>query len=81
MASGPIERSTNLIPQLTKEHKFNPKMIESGLSLMLVGYFKKMVVADNISGLISTVKDSPSEFSPLILFAFACLRTWRFFGP
>jgi len=55
VASGPIERSTNLIPQLTKEHKFNPKMIESGLSLMLVGYFKKMVVADNISGLISTV--------------------------
>ena len=41
ITSGPIERSTSLIPQLDQDHRFDPQMVESGLSLMLVGYFKE----------------------------------------
>ena len=73
LAAGPIERSTNLIPQFEEEHKLNTKMVESGLCLMLVGYFKKMVVADNISVIVSKIFNSPETYSPVVLFAIACV--------
>ena len=79
VASGPIERSTNLIPQFNKEHKFNKKLIETGLCFMLMGYFKKMVVADNIAVIVSTIFGSPSTFSPIILIAGACLYSFQIF--
>lgn len=79
ITSGPIERSTNLIPQFSKQHKFNPKMIESGLCFMLVGFFKKMVVADNLSGVVSRVFSNAEGYSPLILFGIACVYSLQIF--
>ena len=79
IASGPIERSTNLIPQFDKEHKFTPKMVESGLCLMLVGFFKKMVVADNLSGVVSKVFNDAELFSPIVLFGIACVYSLQIF--
>lgn len=79
IASGPIERSTNLIPQFSEEHKFNPKMVEKGLCLMLVGFFKKMVVADNISGVVSKVFADADMYSPLVLFGIACVYSLQIF--
>ena len=79
IASGPIERSTNLIPQFGKEHKFNSKMVESGLCLMLVGFFKKMVVADNLSGVVSKVFSDAEMYSPIVLFGIACAYSLQIF--
>ncbi len=79
VASGPIERSTNLIPQFSNEHKFNRKMTETGLCFMLMGYFKKMVVADNIAVIVSSVFDSASNYSPIILIGAACLYSFQIF--
>jgi D-alanyl-lipoteichoic acid acyltransferase DltB (MBOAT superfamily) len=47
MVSGPIERGKNLIPQLTQGASFRNSHIQDGLRLMLVGFFKKIFVADN----------------------------------
>jgi D-alanyl-lipoteichoic acid acyltransferase DltB (MBOAT superfamily) len=47
MVSGPIERSRQLIPQLEADRDFQPAYLQDGLSLMLVGFFKKIFVADN----------------------------------
>ncbi len=79
IASGPIERSTNLIPQFEKEHRFNSQTVESGLRLMLLGYFKKMVVADNLSGIVSKAFSSPESCTPFILFFVACLYSLQIF--
>ncbi|MCL4503537.1 MAG: MBOAT family protein [Deltaproteobacteria bacterium] len=47
MVSGPIERGHNLIPQLSADRRFQPAYLQDGLSMMLVGFFKKVFVADN----------------------------------
>lgn len=48
LVAGPIERSTRLIPQLRKEQKVNRDDFEYGINKILLGFFKKVVVADNI---------------------------------
>ncbi len=47
LVSGPIERGHQLIPQLEADRGFQPAYLQDGLSLMLVGFFKKVFVADN----------------------------------
>jgi len=47
MVSGPIERGRNLIPQLEQGADFRDSHIQDGLRLILVGFFKKIFVADN----------------------------------
>ena len=47
MVSGPIERARHLIPQLEAEASFSPAYLQDGLRWMLLGFFKKVFVADN----------------------------------
>lgn len=46
LVAGPIERSTNLLPQIKKAHSFDYKEATYGLKLMAWGYYKKLVIAD-----------------------------------
>lgn len=47
MVSGPIERARHLIPQLEAAAGFDPAYLQDGLRWMLLGFFKKVYVADN----------------------------------
>lgn len=62
LVAGPIEKSTNLLPQLTKAHKFNYTRIKEGLLLMLWGLFKKIVIADRLAVVVNTVYNSPQQY-------------------
>ena len=55
LVAGPIERSTRLIPQFHKKQIFDYERVRSGLLLMLVGFFKKVVVADNLSHYVDSI--------------------------
>lgn len=55
LVAGPIERSSNLLPQFREKHKFSLNQVKSGLLLMLWGYFLKMVIADRIALFVDTV--------------------------
>ena len=48
LVQGPISRYHNVAPSLFAEHKFDGKTVSFGLTRILWGYFKKMVVADRI---------------------------------
>ncbi len=48
LVAGPIERSTRLIPQLKEEQKVENEDFRYGIHKILLGFFKKVVVADNI---------------------------------
>lgn len=61
LVAGPIERSTNLLKQInniSQIKRFDFKRIVSGLTLMLYGYFLKMVLADRLSILVDCVYSS-----------------------
>ncbi len=70
LVAGPIERAKNLLPQFERYPHFSYEKATSGLKLMLWGYFKKMVIADQLAAVVNTVYGEPETFSgPLILLA------------
>lgn len=76
LVAGPIERSQNLLPQFREKHTPDPHLISNGLFLMLWGFFKKMVIADRLSSIVSHVYSNPESFNGIsiviatIFFAF-----------
>lgn len=63
MVSGPIERGHQLIPQLAADHRFQPAYLQDGLSMMLVGFFKKVFVADNCAVLANYAFDPANHLN------------------
>jgi len=57
MVAGPIERGRHLIPQLQQTAAFRPDYLHDGLRLIIVGFFKKVFVADNCALLANYVFD------------------------
>ncbi|MDY6987482.1 MAG: MBOAT family O-acyltransferase [Thermodesulfobacteriota bacterium] len=55
LVAGPIERSTTLLPQLRKRVEFQPGRLYEGLELVLLGLFKKIVVADTLAIYVDAV--------------------------
>jgi D-alanyl-lipoteichoic acid acyltransferase DltB (MBOAT superfamily) len=49
LVAGPIERATHLLPQVESPRRFDPERAREGLLLMCWGFFKKLVVADNVA--------------------------------
>lgn len=46
LVAGPIERAKTLLPQLEKLNAPSPKMIQDGISLIVLGLFKKVMIGD-----------------------------------
>lgn len=63
LVAGPIERYSHLGPQLFKKTRPNYPGIQSGLRLMLYGFFVKMVIADNLAPMVDSVFNSPANYS------------------
>lgn len=63
LVAGPIERFSRLTPQLKAKHAFSYDNLVNGLRLILYGLFIKMVIADNISGIVDQVYNAPDSFS------------------
>lgn len=55
LVAGPIERSTNLLPQFYQKHSFDGIRATDGLKIMLWGYFMKLVVADRCAEYVDAV--------------------------
>lgn len=65
LVAGPIERPSNLMPQLRVANKFSADNAIAGAKMMLIGFFKKICVADFISGFVNSVYNEPSSASAL----------------
>ncbi len=63
LVAGPIERPQNLLPQFTEQHRFELQRVLSGAELMVFGYFKKLVVADNLGIIVDRVYNHASSFA------------------
>jgi alginate O-acetyltransferase complex protein AlgI len=63
VVSGPIERSTRLLPQLKDPRRFDYDRVTNGLRLIFWGFFKKLVIADRLAPFVNTVFDNPDAHS------------------
>src|SRR5579872_4354102 len=53
LVAGPILRAPQLLPQLTHERKIKLEQIRDGIALIVIGYVRKVVIADTIAPLVS----------------------------
>jgi D-alanyl-lipoteichoic acid acyltransferase DltB (MBOAT superfamily) len=69
LVAGPIERADRLLGQLFEKHSLNASNISIGLKLMVMGYFKKIVIADRAAMLVDSVYNGVGDFKglPLII--------------
>lgn len=70
LVAGPIERPQHLLPQLNQTHEFDSVLARKGLERMLWGFFKKLVIADQIARTINPLyAHLPQDSSLLIIIA------------
>jgi len=62
LVAGPIERPQRLLKQFFESRKFDLHKAQEGVLLVLWGYFKKLVIADNIAPLVNAVYTDPTNF-------------------
>ncbi len=69
LVAGPIERPQRLLHQFRTHQKLQYENLSLGLKWMIWGFFKKVVVADNLALIVDKVYDDPLHQSgwPLIL--------------
>jgi D-alanyl-lipoteichoic acid acyltransferase DltB (MBOAT superfamily) len=69
LVAGPIERPQNLLHQFRERHAFDHRRVVDGLSLMLWGLFKKVVIADRLAIAVNEVYGHPQRYTgvPLIV--------------
>ncbi|MCB9713645.1 MAG: MBOAT family protein [Myxococcales bacterium] len=80
LVAGPIERSSNFLPQVERPRTITTAGLESGLFLILWGLFKKVVVADNAALIANAVFDDPSTGSGAELWLGALAFTIQIYG-
>lgn len=61
LVAGPIERAEQLLPQITNKRRYAAGDFEEGLYHVLIGLFKKVVIADNVAPLVNYVFDLPTD--------------------
>ncbi|MCL2598128.1 MAG: MBOAT family protein [Paludibacter sp.] len=61
--AGPIERATNLLPQIYKRRTFDNAQATDGMRQILWGILKKIVIADNCATYVNQVFQNPSTQS------------------
>ncbi|PJZ68578.1 acyltransferase [Leptospira perolatii] len=74
LIAGPIMRTTDFLPKL--DHPaIDFDRVKWGIFLILSGLFKKVVIADNIAGIVSPIYLHPSDYNGfglyLVMFGFA----------
>tara|TARA_R110002167_G_scaffold134051_7_gene319396 strand:+ start:16681 stop:18114 length:1434 start_codon:yes stop_codon:yes gene_type:complete len=77
--SGPIHRANDLIPQFSKEKKFQTDNIIIGLKTVLWGYFCKLIIADKISIIITPIFNSFHDYNGLPLFLASLLFSFQIY--
>lgn len=59
LVAGPIERSKDLLPQIVNARAFTKGTFSEGLYHVLIGMFKKVVIADNMAPIANQVFATP----------------------
>lgn len=80
LLAGPIERPTNLIPQIQKRRVFEYGLAVDGMRQILWGAFKKIVVADNCAIYVNQVWGDYANQSGSTLLLAAILYTIQIYG-
>ena len=80
LVAGPIERSTNLLPQFLMSRKFDYTNAVIGMRQILWGFFKKLIIADNCAQLANSIFDNYQDCNASLLLLGALFFTFQIYG-
>ena len=67
LVAGPIERPENLLPQLKNQDGVNADNLAEGCRLMLIGFIKKIVIADMIGIFVNNIFSNIADANGLVI--------------
>jgi alginate O-acetyltransferase complex protein AlgI len=79
LLAGPIERAGNFLPQLHNLPTITSRDISDGLSLFVVGLFKKIAIADYLALYADKVYSHPDQFQAPALLLATFLFCWQIY--
>jgi len=79
LVAGPIERASNLLPQLRRPPRITWEDVADGLSLFIVGLFKKVALADYLGLYADKVYATPGQFGGLSLMLGTFAFGWQIY--
>lgn len=68
LPSGPIVRADKFLPQLKNSSSVDWERFKAGIQIVVVGFFKKMVLADHLNIFVNDVFGAPSAFTGATVF-------------
>jgi D-alanyl-lipoteichoic acid acyltransferase DltB (MBOAT superfamily) len=80
LVAGPIVRARWLLPQIVRTQRFRWSNFFIGLELAIIGYFLKMVIADNLASYVSASFGAPYEFGALALTLSVVFFAFQIYG-
>jgi len=66
LVAGPIERASALLPQFERRRSFDANRTARGISLIVWGLFKKLVIADNVGMIVDSIFSTTQPGAPMI---------------
>ena len=79
LVAGPIERASRILPQLSKKRTFDWKESKEGVRKILLGFLKKVVIADSLSPMVDFTFNNYQELSSLALLLGAFYFTFQIY--
>lgn len=80
LVAGPIERATRMMPVFTSPRTFKYANAVEGLRRILLGLFKKMVIADNCAQVVTPIFNNWHEDSGVALIIGGLMFTLQIYG-
>lgn len=80
LVAGPIERSSHLLPQISKKRTFRYSQSVEGLQLFLYGMLKKVAIADALAPMVDDVFSNYQQHSTPILLMGALFFGLQIYG-
>lgn len=79
LLAGPIERAGDLLPQLRRTPRITADDFADGLSLFVVGLFKKVALANYLALYVNKVYAAPGDFQAPALILATFLFAWQIY--
>ena len=80
LVAGPIERATDLLPQIKSKRHFDYSKLVDGLRQILLGLFKKVVIADQCANFANLIFNNTENYTGITLFIGAFLFAIQIYG-
>ena len=80
LVAGPIMRAGDLLHQFTEEHRFRLENLREGMGQILLGFYKKTIIADPAGVLVDQIFADPESYGWQALWISVFLHAMQIYG-